>query len=131
MRSLRLLALLTATIAGCGPSPADRPAAAPATKPGEAAGLLNRQIDEFNRTRPADMGITPIDRRVGRVEYVAGEDVVRCFDKAGAPLVTLTRRKDGSFQGALKTEYHEAAKPRGHSWGHVLAELTLPKGVVD
>ena len=76
------------------------------------------------------MGITPIDKRVSRVEYDSKLDQVLTFDKDGKSFLVLKREADGRFKGVVETPYHQAAfsGPDGsHSWGHVLAEFYLEK----
>jgi len=94
---------------------------------GDAVADLNRQIEKFNDERPGNMGITPIAQRVSRVQYIAGRDVVNCFDRKGTLFLVLTRQPDGRFNGSVRTKYHELPKPEGHSWGEVIAEFTLPR----
>jgi hypothetical protein len=91
------------------------------------AGELNRQIAEFNAGRQPDMGITPIDKKVARVEYLPAEDAVRCFDQSGQAFLTLKRQADGQFKGTLETEFHElVSDDKPHGWGTITATFTLP-----
>jgi hypothetical protein len=78
------------------------------------------------------MGVTPIDKRVSRVEYDSKLGQIATFDQDGKPFFVLKRETDGRFKGTVKTPYHQAAfsGPGGsHSWGHVLAEFYLKKGM--
>jgi len=88
---------------------------------------LNRQIESFNSIRPQNMGVSPIDQRISRVEHNPEKREIRCFDKNGNLFLVLRKQPNGRFKGTLKIEYHELVKPDGHSWGHVLAHFYLGK----
>lgn len=97
-----------------------------------AVDSLNKQIEKFNANRMPNMGVTPIDKRVSRVEYDSKLGQIATFDQDGKPFFVLKRETDGRFKGTVKTPYHQAAfsGPGGsHSWGHVLAEFYLKKGM--
>jgi hypothetical protein len=87
---------------------------------------LNAQIERFNGERPGQMGISPIEQRVARIER--DRDTVTCFDSQGTAFLTLKQQGDGRFAVTLEIPFHELPKPEGHRWGHVLAEFSLPKG---
>jgi hypothetical protein len=133
MKSLSLATALgvifLSALFGCSessPPRAQLPSSESTSAPDPAA-ELNKQIEQFNGARPADKGITPIHQRVSRVEYVAEQDVVRCFDQNGIAFLTLERQEDGRFMGVLQVEYHELPGPGEYSWGHVRAEFFLPE----
>ena len=87
---------------------------------------LNRQIERFNAERPRDMGVFPIAERVSRVEHLAAQDIVKCFDQNGSAFLTLKRQEDGTFKGVLEVKFHEPFTPeKGSSWGYLLAEFFL------
>ena len=97
-----------------------------------AVSSLNEQIEEFNANRDANMGITPIERRVSRVEHDPKLDQVATFDQKGKPFLVLKRQPDGRFKGVLEQPFHQLAGsgPDGsHSWGQILAEFHLEKGM--
>jgi len=92
---------------------------------------LNRQIEEFNANRMPNRGVSPIDKRVSRVEYDPKLDQLATFDQEGKLFLVL-KRDDGRFKGVLAQPYHELAfsGPDGsHSWGRVLAEFYLEEGM--
>ena len=77
------------------------------------------------------MGVTPIDKRVSRVEFNAKLDQVTAFDQDDKSFFVLNREPDGRFKGVIKQSYHQldGSGPDGsHSWGHTLAEFYLEKG---
>ncbi len=123
MLRLHHLAICSLLLLGCS---SHEPARQPAISEGPVADL-NRQIEKFNAERPGDLGITPIDQRVSRIEHAADSTTVSCFDAQGVLFLVLTRQSDGSFKGSVRTKYHELPKPDGHSWGEVVAEFTLPQ----
>ena len=93
---------------------------------------LNKQIEEFNANRMPNMGVTPIDKRVSQVVYDPKRDQVTTFDKDGKRFLILKKQSDGKFKGILEQPYHQlvGSGPGGsHSWGHVLAEFYLKKGM--
>jgi hypothetical protein len=119
-------------VAQRGPRPA-KPASASTVAPpvqvakalGPAA-ALNTQIDEFNANRPRQMGVSPIEKRVSRVEYDGEEDALKCFDDTNDGFLTLKRQPDGQFGGTLQVKFHEPAEGDKWRWGHVIATFTLP-----
>jgi hypothetical protein len=77
------------------------------------------------------MGVTPIDKRVSRVEFDAKLDQVTAFDQDDKSFFVLNREPHGRFKGVIKQPYHQlvGSGPDGsHSWGHMLAEFYLEKG---
>jgi hypothetical protein len=93
---------------------------------------LNKQIEEFNTDRDGNMGITPIDKRVSRVEHDAKLDQVATFDQEDKPFIILKKQPDGRFKGVLEQPYHQlvGSGPDGsHSWGDILAEFYIEKGL--
>ena len=99
----------------------------------DAIVALNKQIEKFNAERiPSTMGISPIDQRVSRVRHDPKLDQVTSFSKSGKVFLVLKREPDGRFKGILEVPYHQlvGSEPDGsHSWGHVLAEFYLEKGI--
>lgn len=95
-----------------------------------AVDSLNNQIEEFNANRRPFWGISPIDKRVSRVDHDAKLGQVATFDQDGKPFLVLKREPDGRYKAVLEQPYHQLAGsgPDGsHSWGHVLAEFYLEK----
>jgi hypothetical protein len=98
----------------------------------DAVDSLNKQIDEFNASRMPNMGVTPIDKRVSRVEFNPNSNSVTAFHQDNTTFLILKRETDGSFKGILKQPYHQlvGSGPDGsHSWGHILAEFHIKKGL--
>lgn len=109
-----------------------QPPAQPQQISSTAADSLNQQIAKFNANRDGTMGISPIEKRVSRVDYSAESDQVTTFDQHGNPFIVLKKGPDGRFKGVLEQPYHRLATsgPDGsHSWGHVLVEFFLEKGM--
>jgi len=127
MNKLSTVLVILALLSGCSTEP-DVP---PSDVSTESAAIvsLNEQIEQFNAERPpGNTGISPIDRRVLRIEREPTLDQLACFDKDGKPFLILKREPDGRFEGTLEVEFHElpGSGPDGsHSWGHVLAEFYL------
>ena len=118
---------LVALLVGCAQPPAQD------QQLGQTAiDSLNKQIVEFNANRNGNMRITPIVKRVSRVEHDRKLDQVTALDQDGTPFIILKKEPDGRFKGILEQPYHQLAfsGPDGsHSWGHVLAEFYLEKGL--
>lgn len=121
---------VVALLAGCAQPPEQTQQANRA-----AVGSLNRQIEKFNANRGIpnpNMGISPIAKRVSRVEYDPKSGQVTTFDQDSKPFIVLKREPDGRFKGVLEQPYHQLVEsgPDGsHSWGHVSAEFFLEKGL--
>ncbi len=132
MRQLSTIIMLLILLSGCTP---ERNGERSAGGFGESDAItsLNRQIEKFNAERkPGTMGISPIDQRVSRVRHDPKLDQVTCFSKHGKVFLVLKREPDGRFKGVLEVPYHQlvGTGPDGsHSWGHVLAEFYLQKGI--
>jgi len=97
-----------------------------------AVASLNKQIEEFNANRMpnSNMGVSPIERRVSRVEYDTKLNQLNTFDQDGKPFMVLKQESDGGFKGVLEQPYHQlvGSGPDGsHSWGKVMAEFHLEK----
>ena len=89
---------------------------------------LNRQIERFNAERQPNRGVTPIHRRVSRIEYDPKRDQVIAYDAEGKSLVVLQRQPNDRWKGIITQPYHELAGsgPDGsHSWGQVEGEFYL------
>jgi hypothetical protein len=95
---------------------------------------LNRQIEKFNAERNGsnpNMGVSPINQRVARIDYDGKQGIATCLDQQGERVLTLKRQEDGNFRGTIEVEYHQLVQPgKPHSWGHVTPEFLLPKGAV-
>ena len=132
MRQVSMIMTLLVLLSGCTPA---RDMKQPAAGFGESEAItsLNRQIEKFNAERkPGTMGISPIDQRVSRVRHDPKLGQVACFSKDGKVFLVLKREPDGRFKGVLEVPYHQlvGSGPDGsHSWGHVLAEFYLEKGM--
>ncbi len=131
MKTIPAFFLILALLAGCSTEPAVQ-APAPSAE-SVAIDSLNEQIEKFNaEDRPGNMGVSPIDQRAARIEHDPKLDQLTCFDKDDKPLLVLNREPDGRFKGTLEVEYHElvGSGPDGsHSWGHIVAEFYVEKGV--
>ncbi len=95
---------------------------------------LNKQIEEFNEDRKLtpNMGIFPIDSRVSRIEHDPKSKQITTFDKDNTPFIILRKEPDGRFKGVIEQKYHDlvgSGPDRSHSWGHVIAEFYLEKGM--
>jgi hypothetical protein len=122
-----LIALFIALLSGCA-----RPPAQPQQASRIAVDSLNQQIEKFNSERDGNTGISPIEKRVSRVKYDSKSGRITTFDQDGNPFIILQKEADGTFKGVLKQPYHQLAfsEPDGsHSWGHILAEFYLEKGI--
>lgn len=129
MKRMIIVCVLMGFILGCRQSSAEKDAKpVPATT--DAVASLNKQIDEFNASRMPNMGVTPIDKRVSRVEFDPKSDEVTAFDQDDTTFLVLKMESSGRFKGILKQPYHQlvGSGPDGsHSWGHILAEFYLKK----
>ena len=97
-----------------------------------ALASLNRQIEDFNANRGPNMGVRPFEQRVSRIEYDPKLDQVTSFDQNDKTFLVLKREPDGRLKGIVEVPYHElvGSGPDGsHSWGHVMAEFYLEKGM--
>jgi ABC-type transporter lipoprotein component MlaA len=122
-----IIVLIVALLSGCA-----QPSSQPRQSYRDAVDSLNKQIEDFNATRDGNMGITPIDKRVSRVVHNPQLNQVATFDQNDKPFIILNREPDGRFKGILEQPYHQLAfsGPDGsHSWGHILAEFYLEKGM--
>jgi len=130
MKQLSAVLAIIALSIGCSretnmPSPDPLPQSA-------AVDSLNEQIEKFNEDRPGNMGVSPIDSRVARIEYDAKLDQLACFDKDGEQFLVLKREPDGRYKGTIEVEFHElvgTGPDDSHSWGTVTAEFYLEEGV--
>ena len=106
--------------------------AAPESYP-RAVRAINDQIAKFNADRmlTPDKGITQIKAKFSRIERTPGGAGLTCFDQEGKPFLTLKETADGTFVGELRTPYHELAKPEGHTWGEVIVEIRVEKGLLE
>jgi hypothetical protein len=94
----------------------------------EAIDLIDKQIDDFNASRIPNMGISPIERRVHRIERNKKQDEIVCYDQNDEIFFIMNRETDSRFKGIVETPYHQAAfsgPNNSHSWGHVLVEFYL------
>lgn len=89
--------------------------------------VLNRQIERFNVDWPAGKVVALIDRRVSRVEYVAAEDSVRCYDQDGGLLMTMKRKADGIFVGVVQVKLREPPNPPANFKSAIWAPFFLPR----
>jgi len=97
-----------------------------------AVDSLNEQIEQFNAMHQSDWGVSPIDQRVSRVELDASLGQVVTFDRKGKRFLVLKRQPDGRYKAVLEQPYHQlvGSGPDGdHSWGHILVEFFLEKGL--
>ena len=131
MKQLTALLIALSVACGCSTTPAPKQSQLP--QDGKAAvDLLNEQIKEFNDNRMPNMGVNPIDKRVSRIEHNPTLKHATAFYQDGKQFLILKLEPDGRFKGVLEQEYNQlvgSGADGSHSWGHVLAEFYLEKGM--